>query len=86
MFNINHLLDRMRAIRNSDVGLRTTTQAALKKHTNIDVPIESIQVKSGRVSIKNIPGAARAEIFMKKTQILEEIKNNTGSSKIVEIN
>ena len=85
MFNINQLLERMRVIRNSDIGLRVAVQTALKKISSFDVPVEAIQIKSGKVFLKNIPTAARSDIFIKKSRILEEIKNTIGSEKIKEI-
>ena len=86
MFNINQLLDRMRILRNSDIGLRVSVQTALKKCVGVDVPVESVLIKSGKVSLKNLPSAAKSEIFLKKSRILEEIKSSIGSDKIKDIN
>ncbi len=86
MFNINQLLEKVRALRNSDVGIRTTVQVAIKKLTGADIPISSLSIKSGKVSIKNLSSAAKAEIFLKKPKILEEIRLVTGNDRVRDIN
>ena len=78
MFNINQLLEKVRGLRNSDIGLRLAIQAAIKSCIGVEIPAESIQVKSSKVSFKNISSAVKSEIFMKKEKILESIKLTTG--------
>lgn len=81
MFNINQLLEKVRSLRNSDIGLRLSVQAAVKKNIGIEAPVETIQIKSSRITIKNISSAARSELFLKKEKILADINSALGGVK-----
>ncbi len=85
MFNINQLLERVKSLRNSDIGIRMAIQAAIRNNTTIEVPVENIRVKSCVASIQRIPQAARGEIFIKKPKILEDIKVSLGEGKVKDI-
>ena len=85
MFNINQLLERVKSLRNSDIGIRMAVQAAVKNNTNIEVPVENIGVRSCVAGINKISQAARGEIFIKKIKILEDIKISLGEGKVRDI-
>jgi len=76
MFNIDQFLKRFRKIGGDSTQMRAIISSTLKNLTKIDVPIESIEVKSSKIYIKNISQTARSEIYIKKVALLEEINRN----------
>jgi hypothetical protein len=73
MFNISQLLNKIRAAQGGSLLVREVIKGAVKKNVGADISLEDINTKSARISIKNLPSAARSEIFMKRIQILNEI-------------
>ncbi|MFA6554448.1 MAG: hypothetical protein WCS89_02975 [Candidatus Paceibacterota bacterium] len=59
-----------------EVVLRTTIKEIIKKHTGVDIPIESITCKGETVALKNVNQSALSVIFIKKQKILEDLKNS----------
>jgi hypothetical protein len=82
MFNINDLLGKVKALRQSDIGIRMSIKSAIIKNTNIDIPVENISTKSGKVIIKNIPQIVKGEIFIKRLQILKDIHLSLGNDRL----
>ncbi len=85
MFNIGQILNKVRALRESDIGIRTAIKNAVAKYTEIDVPVEHVQIKSGKATIKNISQAARSVVFMKKETILRDISETLQNNKVKDI-
>ncbi len=80
--------DFFKKINNSfskEIILRTTIKGVIKKHTNIEIPIEDISVKSNIVSFKKISQAARASIFIKKGVIIDELIRVNNLTNITDI-
>ena len=85
MFNINDLLQKVKSLRNSDIAIRMSVQSAIKTNTQIEIPIENISIKSGRAMVQKMPQIIKGEIFIKKIQILDDIKKSLGEGKIKDI-
>lgn len=73
MFNIDQLLQRFKSSRNDDIRVRSIVAKVLKEKVLLDIPLESVDIKPPRIFLKNIPQAARSEIYIKKESILAEI-------------
>jgi hypothetical protein len=82
MKNIGDFFKRIGGIQAKEIALRGSIQASVKEFTGIDVPIPSISIKSGNVTIKSIPHSARSVIFINKQKIIDKI-NNTQSIQVV---
>ncbi len=86
MFNISNLLEKIRIIQGQDASLRTLIINTIKKNTGAELLPESIVVKSSKIFLKNVSSAAKSEIFLKKNQILQEIKVTKEGANIKDIN
>ena len=80
MQNISGFFKRIGGAFAKEVALRGAIQAAIKKITDIEVPINSIVFKHGVVTLKNIPHGARSVIFTKKQKVIDGINEELGKS------
>jgi hypothetical protein len=85
MFNISQILDRVRSLRESNIGKRMVVKNTINKFVSIDIPVEQIEIKSSKVFVKNISQAAKSEIFLKKAAIIEEIAATLKNNRIKDI-
>ena len=78
MFNIRDFLKRIQGIQTQEYALRVIIKESIKKHTSLDVPIESITIKSHTVVLKNISSIGKSALFIKKAAVIKDI--NTAQS------
>ena len=74
MFNIKGFFSRVNNFYTKEITTRSVVREIIKKHTNINIPIESISFKSNNLSLKNISSVIKSTIFIKKQLILDDIK------------
>ncbi len=82
MLKIADFFKRIQNKHSQELFIRSTIQASIKKYTKVELPIESISLKSGIVSLKGISQTARSQVFIKKQAIIEEL-NSTQTIRIV---
>ena len=58
---------------------------SFRKITGIEVPVESIAIKAGTVSLKGINQADKSTIFIKKQALLKDINASQTIRKIDDI-
>jgi len=75
MFGISGFFKNIQNSFTKEVVLRSLIKQAIKKHTGADIPIENIVCKNGVVNLKNTNSSALSAIFIKKNQILSELKD-----------
>jgi len=73
MFGISGFFKNIQNTFTKEVVLRTTIKNIIKKHTEIDIPIENITYRNSIINLKNINSSALSVIFIKKTKILEDL-------------
>ena len=74
MFGISGFFKNIQNSFTKEVVLRTKIKETIKIHTKADIPIENISCKNGVINLKNTSSAALSVIFIKKSQILNDLK------------
>ncbi|KKR31680.1 MAG: hypothetical protein UT65_C0020G0009 [Parcubacteria group bacterium GW2011_GWF2_39_8b] len=83
MFNIEKYLEKFsKNIRNAELN-KTKILEIIKKHTNLNLLPEEIEIKNYIAYIKSSP-AVKNKLFIHKNKILEEISTSL-STKIIDI-
>lgn len=86
MKNIGEFFKRIGGVQAKEMALRGSIQATIKEFVDIDVPMGDITVKSGVVSLKNIPHSARSVIYIQKNKIISKANTLLGpNQQIVDI-
>ena len=85
MFNIRDFLKKATNKQTKNLFFRKVVEETLKRHVNIEVPPESISIKSSIIGIKNISQGARSAIFIKKQAILEDLNKVQDIFKVKDI-
>jgi hypothetical protein len=75
MFGISGFFKNIQNSFTKEVVLRSSIKEVIKKYTGADIPIENIVCKNGVVNLKNTNSSALSAIFIKKNQILGELKD-----------
>jgi hypothetical protein len=75
MISIGEFFKRIGGIQAREIAFRADVQKVVKETVGIDIPIECILFRSGVVTLKKVPHAARSAIFIKKDSILESINS-----------
>lgn len=76
MFNIRQFFSRIQSAQAKEHLIRGSIRNAVKKHAGVDVPIEAISFSSSAAILKGMSSAAKAQIFVKKQDILSEIADS----------
>ncbi len=71
MLRISEFFKRIGGIQAREIAFRAGVQAAIKESTGVEIPIQSISFRSGKISLKNISQAARSAVFIKRSAIIE---------------
>jgi len=74
MFNISSFLKRATGLLDSGELKKKEIQCIIKKYTNYECPRELIDIQKDTLVLKINP-AYKMALFMKKNQILEELKD-----------
>lgn len=85
MKNISEFFKRIGTIQAKEMALRASIQSAIKEFVDIDVPIGSIVIKSGIVSLKGISHSARSAIFIQKQKIIDTANKIQIEQKVIDI-
>lgn len=72
-FNIRDFFKRIQNIHAKEILIRSLIKDVIKKHTNHEIPIESIKFSSGNIVLKGVNQSLRSVIFIKRTNIIQEI-------------
>ncbi len=76
MLSIAGFFKKIQNKHTKELYLRNTIQATIKKYIGVELPLESISVKSDTISLEGISQAARSQVFIKKQLILDEINKD----------
>jgi len=82
MFNIRDFLKKASGRQTKELFFRQTVQEVIKANLGVELPIEAISLRSSTIYLKNISQAARSVIFIKKTQILDQLNKKQDFYKI----
>ena len=82
MINIGQFFKKIQNKHTKELFVRSIIKDALKKYTQLDVPVEAMSFSSNSLVLKNISQVAKSQIFIKKQLILQEI-NTAQSIKII---
>ncbi|MDD5165465.1 MAG: hypothetical protein PHG25_02935 [Candidatus Pacebacteria bacterium] len=85
MKNISEFFKRIGGIQAKEIALRASIQSAIKEFVDIDIPLGSITIKSGLVSIKGISHSARSAIFIQKQKIIDTANKIQVEQKVIDI-
>lgn len=77
MQNISEFFSKILGKHAKEVHLRTVIQEILKKYIRTDLPLESIILSGGVLSLKGIDQTAKSVIFIKKATILKELNEKS---------
>jgi hypothetical protein len=80
MFDIGEYLNKFKKISESRDFLRNTVSETIKTVSGITIDPKNIEIKDGTARIKEKP-IIKAEIFLKKTKIIEVLKVKTDKIK-----
>jgi len=84
MFNIKNYLEKFsKSIHSSEYQKRQIIEI-IKKHTQINIFPNDIEIKNYTVCLKTSPGISN-KIFIYKSKILEEISSSIPNLKVVDI-
>ena len=78
MKGIGEFFKRIGGVQAKEIALRGSIQAVIKEFIGTDVPLGDITVKSGVVTIKNIPHSARSVIYIQKNKIISKANTLLG--------
>jgi len=84
MFNIKDYLEKFSKSIHSSEDQKRQIIEIIKKHTQIDISPDNIEIKNYTVYLKTSPGVSN-KIFINKEKILGEISSSAPSLKIVDI-
>jgi hypothetical protein len=82
MFNIGGFFEKFAKLHAKEVGIRQHVSNVIKKHLNIDVPINNISIKNRSIHIKNIPSIAKNILFIKRDVLIAEFNSFNENIKI----
>ena len=85
MIGIGDFFKRIKGLHAREVLVRTIIQDAIKKHTGVDIPLDSISFSAGSIVLKSASNSLRSAIFIKKTAILADVNAGQDLKKIVDI-
>jgi hypothetical protein len=75
MKNISEFFKRIGGVQAKELALRGSIQAVIKELVDIEIPVGSITVKSGVITLKGISHGARSNIYINKQKILNQLKD-----------
>ena len=73
MLSIGKFFERIQNVRTKELFIRSVIRDAIKKHVSVEIPVESIALKSSDITLKNINSSLRSAIFIKKQTLIAEI-------------
>lgn len=73
MLSIGDLFGKIKNLQAREISFRTSVCASVKKHTGIQLEIESVVYSKGKITLKNLSHSAKSLVFMKKGAILSEV-------------
>lgn len=85
MLNIGEFFKKIKNKHSQELFIRSTIKDVIKKHTKIELAIESISLKSSTVSLKGVSQTARSQMFIKKQIIIDEINAVQTIRKITDV-
>lgn len=85
MLGIGEFFKKIQRVRTREVLIRTTIQEAIKKHTGIEVPLDSMSFSGDTVVLKFANNSFKSVLFIKKTAIVEEINRSQSLKKVTDI-
>lgn len=85
MLKISEFFKKIRNKHTKGLFLRSIIQSTIKKHTNVDLPTESILLKSNSILLNGISQTARSQIFIKKQAIIQDINLSQDTQKIDDV-
>ncbi len=85
MKNISEFFKRIGSMQAKEISLRASVQSAIKEFVDIDIPIGSISLKTGVVTLKSISHSARSAIFIHKKKIIDKANGLQTEQKITDI-
>ena len=85
MLRISELFSRIKNAHTKEGLIRGAIRDSIKKISNIDIPVESISMRSATVTLKDVNQSDRSTIFIKKQRILEDINSSQAIRKIEDI-
>lgn len=74
MFEISNFFKKIQNSFSKEVVFRTEIKKTIKEYVGIDIDIENISCKNGIINLKNINQTALSAVFIKKTKILETLR------------
>ncbi|MEK7609899.1 MAG: hypothetical protein AAB470_02145 [Patescibacteria group bacterium] len=85
MLKISEFFKKIQKRQAKEIFVRSTLQVAIKNHTNIDLPVESIAFKEYSAVLNSINQSQKSQIFIKKQQIIQEFNLTQDIKKINDI-
>jgi len=85
MFNIKDFFAKIEGAQAREMAVRESVREAIKKHSGLEVPLETISFNSGTAVLKNIGQTARSVIFIKKVAILDDVNAAQSLRKVTDL-
>ena len=85
MLKISDFFKKIQNKHSKELFVRSSIQVIIKKHVGVDIPVESISIKSSSIYLKNQSQSARSQIFIRKQGILDDTNNLLKPQKIIDI-
>lgn len=73
MLKIADFFKKIQNKHSQELFIRSTIQTSIKKYTQVELPIESISIKSSSILLKGISQTERSQVFIKKQIIIQEL-------------
>ena len=73
MRGISEFFEKIRNIQLREIRAKTAVQETIKNRTGIEVPLGSISIKNGTVTLRALGSEAKSAIYMKKAAILGDL-------------
>lgn len=78
MLSISNFFSKIQSKHTKGMFVRTVVQSVIQKKLSVQIPIESISIKTSVVVLKNINSSILSAVFIKKSQIIKDINTEQG--------
>ena len=85
MFGISGYFKKIQSAFAKEVLMREVIKEAILHQTGADLPIKSIAIKSGTITLENISQSLKSAIYIKKQAILKEIAGKQDIRPMIDI-
>ena len=85
MIGLKDFFKKIQNRHTTELFVRSVIQSSVKKHTGVEVSLDSISFSSSSVVLKDLSSGLKSAIFIKKNAILSDINSGQGNKVVTDI-